>query len=76
MINLQTGKPVDIILPNVYRYTNKQFVDLFFEKGIIRLSSFAKFRSYPDEIRGDKHEGGGGVTGKSGKVGFQFHNFM
>jgi len=73
MINLQIGKPVDIILPNVYRYTDKQFVDLFFDKGIIRLSSFSKFRSFPDEIRGDKHEGGGSVTGKSGKDGFQFH---
>ncbi|MBN2156817.1 MAG: hypothetical protein JW776_12310 [Candidatus Lokiarchaeota archaeon] len=73
MINLQTGKPIDIILPNVYRYNNKQFVDLFFEKGIIRLSSFARFRTYPDEIRGDRHEGRGSVTGESTKEGFQFH---
>jgi len=52
---------------------NKEHVDLFFEKGILRLNSFSKFRNYPDEIRSVKHEGGGAITGKSGKEGFQFH---
>lgn len=73
MISLQTGKPLDIYLPNIYRYMDKQFIDLFFEKGILRLSSFKKFREYPDEIRGDKNEGNGSVTGTTDKSGFQFH---
>jgi len=73
MISLQTGKPIDIYLPNLYRYMNKEYIDLFFEKGILRLSSFERFRKYPDEIRGDKHEGSGGLTGTSDKSGFQFH---
>ncbi len=73
MISLQTGKPLDIYLPNIYRYMDKEFVDLFFEKGILRLNSFKKFREYPDEIRGDKNEGNGSVTGFSDKSGFQYH---
>jgi hypothetical protein len=73
MINLQTGKPLDIYLPNVYRYMDKKYVDMFFDKGILRISSFKKFREYPDEVRGDKNEGGGSVTGVSDKSGFQFH---
>jgi hypothetical protein len=73
MISLQTGKPFDIHIPNVYRYMNKKYIDNFFEKGILRISSFRKFREYPDEIRGDKNEGGGGVLGTSDKSGFQFH---
>lgn len=73
MISLQTGKPLDIYLPNVYRYMNKEYIDLFFEKGILRISSFKKFKEYPDEIRGDKNEGSGSVTGTSDTSGFQFH---
>ena len=73
MISLQTGKPIDIYLPNIYRYMDTQFIDLFFEKGILRLSSFKKFKEYPDEIRGDKNEGNGSVTGTTDKSGFQFH---
>ena len=73
MINLQTGKPIDIYLPNVYRYMDKKYVDMFFDKGILRISSFKKFREYPDEVRGDKNEGDGSVMGVSEKSGFQFH---
>lgn len=73
MISLQTGKPFDIYLPNIYRYMEKEYIDLFFEKGILRLSSFKKFRDYPDEIRGDKNEGSGSVVGTTDKSGFQFH---
>lgn len=72
MISLQTGKPLDIYLPNIYRYMDKEYIDLFFEKGILRLNSFKKFREYPDEIRGDKNEGKGSVTGFSDKSGFQY----
>ncbi|WNB17858.1 hypothetical protein [Marivirga arenosa] len=73
MINLQIGKPLNIKFPIVYRYMDKQFIDLFFDEGKLRISSFDKFRKYPDEIRGDKSEGGGSITGKSDKEGFTFH---
>src|SRR5690606_9448218 len=43
----------------VYRYMEAKYVDLFLEKGIIRISSFNRFRKYPDEVRGDNDEGGG-----------------
>lgn len=72
MISLQHGKPLDIYLPNVYRYMDRKFIDLFFETGQLRLSSFKKFREYPDEIRGDKNEGSGSVIGKSDNSNFQF----
>jgi hypothetical protein len=73
MINLQIGKPLDIYLPNIYRYMDKKYIDLFFEKGILRISSIKKFKEYPDEIRGDKNEGNGSVTGTTDTSGFQFH---
>jgi hypothetical protein len=70
MITLQTVKPSNIILPTVYRYMGKKYIDLFFDKGILRLNSLAKFREYPDEIRGDKSEGKGAIERKS-QEGFQ-----
>lgn len=73
MISIQTVKPLNIYLPNVYRYMAKEYIDLFFEKGILRISSFKKFREYPDEIRGDKNEGNGSVTGTTNTSDFQFH---
>jgi hypothetical protein len=70
MINLQIGKPLNVKLPNVYRYMDKEFINQFFEQGKLRISSFDKFRKYPDEIRGDKSEGGGSIIGKSDKEKF------
>lgn len=46
----------------IYRYMAKEYVDLFFDKGILRLSSFAEFAKHPDEQRRDKNEGWGTVT--------------
>jgi hypothetical protein len=71
MVTLQFVKPSNIVLPNVYKYLEKKYVDLFFEKGIIRISSFLRFQEYPDEIRGDVSEGKGAVVSKGGD-GFQF----
>lgn len=59
MINIQSIKVINLSLPNVYRYMDKKYSTLFFEQGIIRISSFERFRKYPDEIRGDTNEGGG-----------------
>jgi hypothetical protein len=71
MITLQTGKPINIALPYLYKYMDEEFIDLFFNKGILRISSFKKFREYPDEIRGDKREGSGAFNTKT-KEGSQF----
>ena len=59
MISLNSIKPVNIKLPIVYRYMEKQFVDNFFSNGLLRISSFDRFKEYPDEIRGDQSEGTG-----------------
>ncbi len=42
-----------------YRFLEKKHVDDFFNNGILGLSSFRKFRTHKDEVRGDKHEGMG-----------------
>jgi hypothetical protein len=72
MITLQTGKPIHIKLPTVYRYMESKYVDEFFEHGRLRISSFKRFREFPDEVRGDKSEGQGSISGKGGD-GFTFH---
>ena len=52
---------------------DKEFIDLFFSEGKLRISSFEKFRGYSDEVRGDKSEGSGSISGKPEKDGFTFH---
>lgn len=71
-LNLPVSKPLHLKLPVVYRYLDPEFVDLFFNKGILRISSFEHFREYPDEIRGDKSEGGGSVHGRNEKEKFSY----
>lgn len=48
----------NIRIPVVTRYLESQYVDDFFSKGKLRLSSFKKFRINPDEQQGDPSEGG------------------
>jgi hypothetical protein len=52
---------------------DNKFIDLFFKEGKLRISSFDKFRHYPDEVRGDKSEGTGIIIGKSNKDEFTFN---
>lgn len=47
--------------PAVYRYLDSEFVELFFTKGILRLSSFEKFKLHNDQERLDSEEGNGTV---------------
>lgn len=47
--------------PYVFRYLEKQYVDLFFSKGILRLSSFSVFSQHNDEERRDTKEGRGSL---------------
>lgn len=58
-IAVQLLKEWRIRRPYVYRYMKKEFVDLFFEQGILRLSSFSKFSKHEDEERLDAQEGRG-----------------
>ena len=48
-----------IVLPVVFRYEDKQWIDQFFTTGKLRLSTFARFATYADEVRGDTMEGRG-----------------
>jgi hypothetical protein len=43
--------------PTVYRYLEQEYIDKFFEEGIIQLSSFAQFAEHEDEARNDSDEG-------------------
>lgn len=43
--------------PEVYRYLDQIYIDDFFNTGKIRLGTFAQFKKYPDEQRGDNTEG-------------------
>lgn len=47
----------NIVTPSVYRYEDQCWIDEFFKSGKLRLSTFAKFATYPDENRGDSLEG-------------------
>ncbi|MBN8224305.1 MAG: hypothetical protein J0L89_05755 [Xanthomonadales bacterium] len=58
-IAVQMLKEWRIRRPYVYRYLEKEFVDLFFKEGILRLSSFSKFSKHGDEERLDAQEGRG-----------------
>jgi hypothetical protein len=53
--------------PSVYRYLPEEYVDDFFDKGKIRLSSFAQFAKYPDEEKGDNQEGRNILVGENKK---------
>jgi hypothetical protein len=57
VFNVQFGHAWQIVTPRIYRYENQKWIDEFFDSGRPRLSTFAKFASYPDETRGDRDEG-------------------
>jgi len=48
--------------PTIYRYLDQQYIDEFFEEGVIQLSSFSEFRQHEDEMREDSNEGVNIVT--------------
>jgi len=48
-----------VALPSVYRYEDSKWIDEFFSRGLLRLSSFSRFAKYKDEVRGDNQEGFG-----------------
>lgn len=46
-----------IVLPEVFRYMDREHVDKFFSRGVIRLKLLNEFRKHPDEQRRDEEEG-------------------
>src|SRR5262249_40828077 len=65
VLNIQFARPWNVVTPAVYRYENQKWIDEFFETGHVRLSSFAKFATYGDEVRGDRSEGHGFCYGET-----------
>ena len=55
--------PVQLYTPPLYRYLNEQYVDMFFDLGLLRISSFEQFKKHKDEARLDKDEGIANLTG-------------
>lgn len=53
------GRQWSIRRPAVYRYLDKTYVDDFFDRGVLRLSSFSAFANHSDEERTDTKEGDG-----------------
>lgn len=65
LVHLNLAQQWSIASPFVYRYEDQQWIDQFFETGTIRLSTFAKFSKYQDEVRGDTAEGSGFCYGET-----------
>ncbi|QJU59556.1 hypothetical protein HL653_18950 [Sphingomonas sp. AP4-R1] len=65
MVTLQFGSQWNVVTPAVYRYEDQRWIDEFFDTGKLRLSTFAKFATYEDEVRGDKNEGQGFCYGET-----------
>lgn len=61
-ISVQFGSEWRIKRPYLYRYLEKQYVDSFFDSGLLRLSSFEAFSKHKDEQRLDSSEGKGIIT--------------
>lgn len=57
--------------PYFYRYLDRQFVDLFFNDGVLRLSTFQTFARHVDEQRQDAKEGWGVVSNNTSDGGGQ-----
>jgi hypothetical protein len=65
MLNIQFNCTWSVATPTVYRYEDEKWIDEFFSSGKLRVSTFAKFATYQDEIRGDAQEGSGFAYGET-----------
>jgi len=45
------------VIPYLYRYENKEYIDTFFETGELLISSFYNYKKYSDNELGDREEG-------------------
>lgn len=64
-LEIPFGSSWHVVTPSVYRYEDKRWIDEFFDSGKLRLSTFAKFATYDDEVRGDSSEGRGMSYGET-----------
>lgn len=56
--------PIQLHIPPLYRYLDEQYVDMFFNLGVLRISSFEQFKKHKDEARLDTQEGKACLVGK------------
>lgn len=61
ILSLPINRLWQIKLPTVIRYMEQQYIDLFFDTGKLRLSSFRRFAKHEDELRQDAGEGMAGM---------------
>jgi len=73
MITAQIAKPYHFLQPIVYRYMPQEYIDLFFETGKLRLSSFSSYTKYEDTVKGDKGEGFNIATATSKKENYSLY---
>lgn len=73
-VDYNANRPWRIMFPPVYRYLPRRYVEAFFEKGELRLSSFSQFKKHADEARGDTDEGKSMVSSQG--AGRQFSAFV
>lgn len=71
-ISVQFTQEWRIRRPVVYRYMDKRFVDDFFSKGALRISTFSKFTLHDDKERKDADEGFGVVSHRNNEGEGQF----
>ena len=57
IVRIGFTRPWEIRTPTLTRYLEKEYVDLFFSEGKLRISSFKAFRENYDEQQGDPYEG-------------------
>lgn len=73
-IDYNANRPWRTLLPPVYRYLPQQYVDAFFDRGELRLSSLSQFAKHTDEARSDGEEGQSMISSQGG--GRQFSAFV
>ena len=61
ILSLPINRVWQVKLPTVIRYMDQRYIDLFFETGQLRLSSFRRFAEHEDEMRQDAGEGMAGM---------------
>ncbi len=60
------------VVPYLYRYENQEYIDKFFEKGEILISSFHQYSQYKDNQLGDTAEGSSFSTANSQSNDYSF----
>lgn len=65
--------PINVInsIPSLYRFIEAQYVDLFFEKGELKLTTFENCKNLEDENRKDTKEGQSELYGYDGGIKMQ-----